>query len=72
MTCYFRHLNTIFSEAEITVTPENKKDIDRIIHQLVGVEYKDCSKTWRQIKQRLTDNPEIFIAELKNAWQNRT
>ncbi|XHH09809.1 MAG: hypothetical protein ACFCUE_04055 [Candidatus Bathyarchaeia archaeon] len=69
MTCYFRHLNAVFSEAGITITQENRKDVDRIIHQLVGVEYKDCSKTWRQIKQRLADDPQGFVAELKHAWQ---
>ncbi len=69
MTCYFRHLNNVFAQAGITVTLENKKELDRVIHQLVGVEYKDCSKTWRQVKQRLTDNPDGFVEELKNAWQ---
>jgi hypothetical protein len=71
LTCYFRHLTLVFQEAGITVTLENKKDVDHIIHQLVGVEYKDCSETWRQIKQRLADNHDEFVAELKNAWQHR-
>lgn len=71
MTCYFRHLNSVFSDAEITVTKENKKELDQVIHGLVGVQYKDCSKTWRQVKQRLADDPESFVLELKNAWQNR-
>ncbi len=62
----------VFADAEISVTPENRKELDQVIHQLVGVEYKDCSKTWRQVKQRLADDHEGFVAELRNAWQNRT
>lgn len=62
----------VFADAGISVSSENRKELDRVIHQLVGVEYKDCLKTWRQVKQRLADDPEGFVAELKKAWQNRT
>jgi len=71
LTCYFRHLSVVFAQAGITVTSENKKEIDRVIHELVGVNYKDCPSTWRQIKQRLADDPDAFILQLKNAWQKR-
>jgi molecular chaperone GrpE (heat shock protein) len=70
LTCYFRHLSSVFAEAGITVTPENRKDLDRVIHQLVSVDYKDCSKTWRQVKQRLTSDHEGFVLQLKNVWQH--
>lgn len=72
MTCYFRHLNSVFSDAGINVTQENKKELDQIIHGIVGVQYKDCPKTWREIKQRLADDHDGFVLELKTAWQNRT
>jgi hypothetical protein len=42
MSCYFRHMKDVLDEAGIEVTKENKKDIDRIIHGLVDVEYKNC------------------------------
>jgi hypothetical protein len=35
MTCYFRHLKEIFKKAGIEVTGENKREIDRIIHNIV-------------------------------------
>ena len=65
MTCYFRHLKEFFTENEITITKENKKEIDRVIHDIVGVEYKNCSATWKEIKKRIMDNKEDFIFELK-------
>ena len=64
MSCYFRHLQDIFNEAGVEVTKENKKDIDRKIHDLVGVDYKDCSNTWKEIKKRLAENEEGFVADI--------
>jgi hypothetical protein len=64
MTCYFRHITRIFEESDIEVTKENKRDIDRIIHGMVGVDYKNCSAAWKEVKKRLADNEEAFIASL--------
>ena len=38
MTCYFRHMKGIFAEIGVDVTPENKKDVDKELHKLLGVE----------------------------------
>ena len=51
MSCYFRHMKDILSDAGIEVTPQNKKAVDQALHAIVGVEYKNCSPTWKQIKQ---------------------
>jgi len=63
MTCYFRHMKDVFEEAGVEVTKENKKEIDRKIHAILGVEYKDCSTTWKQVKARLADDKGAFIDE---------
>jgi len=56
MSCYFRHLKEIMDAAGIEVTPANKKQIDQAIHQIAGVDYKDCPATWKRLKQEmLTD-----------------
>ncbi len=68
MTCYFRHLNTVFEKAGINVTKDNKHEIDKTIHKIVGVEYKNCPATWKAVKTRLTENPEAFILDLRKAW----
>ena len=67
LTCYFRHLNSIFDEAGIRITKENKREIDQIIHSIVGVEYKNCSATWREVKQRIADDKQVFVHELREA-----
>lgn len=55
MSCYFRHMSDVFQKAGVVITKENKKDVDRALHSLVGVEYKDCSSTWRELKILLQD-----------------
>ena len=68
MSCYFRHMKDILDEAGIEVTKENKKDIDRLIHGLVDVEYKNCSPTWKAVKEQITSDEKLrsrFVKKLK-------
>ena len=68
MSCYFRHMKDVLDEAGVEVTKENKKDIDRIIHGLVDEEYKNCSPTWKSVKEHIKSNSEsraLFIKKLK-------
>ncbi len=67
MTCYFRHLKDVFEKAGIEVTKENKRDLDRAIHAHMGVEYKDCSSTWRAVKANLAEDEEAFLGVLREA-----
>ena len=68
MSCYFRHMKDVLEEAGIEVTKENKKDIDRIIHGLVDVEYKSCPPTWKAVKEHIKRDDRArsrFIQNLK-------
>ena len=71
MSCYFRHLQAIFTEAGIEVTSANRKQIDQAIHQIVDVSYKDCPATWKKIKLGMADSEskQEFIQNLKKAIQ---
>ena len=66
LTCYFRHLRDFFDKTGIEVTDENKKQIDRIIHDIMRVEYKNCSATWKEVKNRIAEE-ETFVSQLKKA-----
>jgi hypothetical protein len=68
MTCYFRHLQLIFEKAGIKVTNENKKELDKIIHHMVKVEYKNCSATWKEVKKLIAEDEDAFVSRLKAAW----
>ena len=70
MSCYFRHLKGMLSEAGIEVNPSNRKQIDRAIHDIVGITYKDCPTTWKKLKQEIIGDEEKrqdFIKKLQNA-----
>ena len=67
MTCYFRHIQQIFKKAGVEVTAENKREIDRVIHEIVGVEYKNCPAAWREVKKRIAEDEESFVSKLKEA-----
>ena len=70
MSCYFRHIKDVFEAAGVEITPANKKDVDRAIHKLVGVKYKDCPTTWKKLKQQfLADDKgrQSLVKKLKAA-----
>jgi len=70
MSCYFRHLKDILNEAGIEVTSSNKKQIDRAIHDIVAVTYKDCPTTWKRLKREILGDElkqHDFVQKLQNA-----
>jgi len=67
MTCYFRHLQQVFKKVGIEVTKGNRREIDRIIHTIVGVDYTNCPTAWREVKKRIAENEEDFVSRLKKA-----
>jgi len=71
MTCYFRHLREVFKKANVEVTSENKREIDRVIHNIVKVKYKNCSIVWREVKKKIAENEEKFISALKEELRKR-
>ncbi len=72
MSCYFRHMQGMFDEAGIKVTPENRKAVDQAVHKIVDVEYKNCPATWKAIKNGTADagRRQEFIQKLKSALVN--
>jgi len=72
LTCYFRHLKEIFEKAGIEVTSENRQKVDKIIHSIVALKYKDCPSTWKEVKKRITEDEEDFVSALKTEWKKHT
>jgi hypothetical protein len=62
-------MKDIFDEAGIKVTESNKKEIDKTIHKIVNVSYKNCPETWKEIKLGIADaqKRQEFIRKLKIA-----
>lgn len=63
-------MKDLLVEAGIDVHEGNKKEVDRIIHRLVDVEYKNCSPTWKAVKEHIKGDDAArkqFIEKLKRA-----
>ncbi|MEM2098763.1 MAG: hypothetical protein QXU99_03315 [Candidatus Bathyarchaeia archaeon] len=71
LTCYFRHISEIFRKAGIEVTKESSQKVDKVIHDIVGLNYKNCPAVWRQVKKQVAEDEAAFVAALKNAWDNQ-
>jgi len=70
MSCYFRHMKDVLDEVGVEITPDNKKEIDRILHGIVDVQYKNCSPAWKKIKEMVKGDPadrHLFVEKLKAA-----
>lgn len=67
LTCYFRHLKLIFEQIGVEITSANRQEVDKKIHALVSVPYKNCPAAWTAIKNRMVEDEERFIADLDRA-----
>ena len=65
MTWYFRHMKNMFEKIGLEITADNKRAIDKHIHEILGIEYKNCSATWKEVKIRIAEDEAGFLAEIK-------
>lgn len=71
MSCYLRHLSNELHEAGIELTPANRRQIDRMLHELVDVPFKACPEAWKRLKEELRGDParrQAFVARLRDLW----
>ncbi len=64
MSCYLRHLNDVLREAGIDPERMDRKEVDRAIHRMMGVEWKHCPDAWKGVKAELERDRESFIRRL--------
>jgi hypothetical protein len=69
MSCYLRHLKDVLAEAGIEVTPANRKDVDRAVHEIVGAAYKDCPAAWKSLKRQMANETDraVVVKKLRKA-----
>jgi len=63
-------MKDILEEVNVEITPQNKKEIDEILHGVVGVDYKNCSPAWKKIKLMIKGDEtsrDEFVTKLKEA-----
>jgi hypothetical protein len=63
-------MKDVLDEVGVEITPENKKEIDAILHGIVGVDYKNCSPAWKAIKEMVKGDEaarDEFVVKLRTA-----
>jgi hypothetical protein len=50
MTCYIKHVSELMRRAGAENTYENKKMLDAIIRELLGMPRNKCNEVWQQVK----------------------
>jgi hypothetical protein len=64
MSCYLRHLRSELAQVGIDIDEIDRKKLDRAIHKVVGVGYKDCPKAWKGVKAEMAKNKMAFLADV--------
>jgi hypothetical protein len=66
MSCYLKRLDDVVAAAGVKLTPENRKEVDRTIKELLGLDY--CPDVWKEVKERISKDEHGFIADLHEAF----
>lgn len=71
MTCYFKNsrMKELLRDIKVEETKENIKKVDKILHEMLSVDYPNCAATWKVVRQKLEYDAEGFIERLKVAIQ---
>jgi hypothetical protein len=66
MSCYLRHLDDVVAAAGVKLGPENRKEVDGTIKDLLGLSY--CPDVWIEVKKRLAADENGFVDDLHEAF----
>ncbi len=66
VSCYLRHLDDVVTAAGVKIGPDNRKEVDRTVKELLGLD--DCPDVWKEVKKRLAADEQGFIDDLHDAF----
>jgi hypothetical protein len=66
MSCYLRHLDDVVTAAGVKLGPENRKEVDRTVKELLGSD--NCPDVWKEVKKRLAADEHCFIDDLHEVF----
>lgn len=69
MSCYLRHLKAELENAGIVLDDNSRKKLDQAIHRAVDVKYKDCPKTWKEVKVQMASDKKAFLAKVRQEME---
>ncbi|MFX1579105.1 MAG: hypothetical protein ACFFBJ_05615 [Promethearchaeota archaeon] len=66
MTCYFKNSRAkeLLRDIDVEPTKENIQQVDKILHELLSVDYPTCAATWKMLRKKLDYDAEGFKERL--------
>ncbi len=73
MTCYFKNsrMKELLRDIEVEPTKENIAEVDKILHEMLSVDYPNCAATWKMVREKLKYDAEGFKERLRAIVQVR-
>ncbi|MFW9834871.1 MAG: hypothetical protein ACFFEK_12805 [Candidatus Thorarchaeota archaeon] len=67
MTCYFKNSRAkeLLRDIDVEPTKENIQQVDKILHELLSVDYPNCAATWKMLRKKLDYDAEGFKERLR-------
>jgi len=62
-------MKELLRDIGVEETKDNIEKVDKILHDMLSVDYPNCAATWKMIRQKLKYDAEGFRERLKDAVQ---
>ncbi len=62
-------MKELLRDVEVEETKENIKKVDKILHEMLSVDYPNCAATWKVLRQKLEYDADGFKERLRVAIQ---
>ena len=62
-------MKELLSDIEVEPTKENIEKVDKILHDMLSVDYPNCAATWKMVRKKLKYDAEGFKERLRAAVQ---
>ncbi|MFW9793504.1 MAG: hypothetical protein ACFFEE_04320 [Candidatus Thorarchaeota archaeon] len=63
-------MKELFADIDIEVTSENRAKVDKVIHDMLSVDYPNCAAAWKMVRKKLEIDGPGFKERLKLAITN--
>ena len=73
MTYYFKNsrMKELLVEIEVEPTKENIEVVDKVLHEMLSVDYPNCAATWKMLRKKLKYDAKGFTERLKDTVRAR-
>ena len=64
-------MKELLVEIEVEPTKENIEVVDKVLHEMLSVDYPNCAATWKMLRKKLKYDAKGFTERLKDTVRAR-